>query len=86
MKWLVGLLEYNSQTKTASFIVETDRHLLYTIKVKGNTDTRKAIAEQLARIAKIPINRVTFLQEKRRRDKYVVMQYMVLHEDDKAPF
>ena len=86
MEWLVGLLDDNTQTNTASFIVQTDKQLLYTIKVKGETDTRKDIARQLARIAKIPITRVTFMSEKRRKDKYVVMQYLVMHNDDMPPF
>lgn len=85
MLWLVGLLDYNTQTDTASFIVETDKQTLYTIKVKGG-NSRHDISKQLARIAKIPISRVTFMQEKRRRDKNIVMEYMVLHDDDMPPF
>jgi len=84
MKWQVILINPN-QDKYDRWLIQTDENKLYPIKVTPNKESRKEIARHIAKIANIPLDRVMFMGERRRRDKLIVFNYMVLY-DELPPF
>lgn len=79
MTWQAMLIDYNSDDKMASVLIQTGNGRLYPIKVRNANRTN--IGEAIADIAGVKADRVMFYSEPRRRDQATVFKYLVMYDE-----
>lgn len=78
MTWHATLMDYNHGK--ASVLIQTGNGRLYTYTLDGK-DLKNNIAEAIAQIVSIPVDRVEFKGEPRRRDNMTVFIYLVMYDE-----
>lgn len=81
MEWKACLIDYDNKTQIANWLIQTEDKRLFSTTTNGNGISKDQLITKIAKIAKTYPNRITYMGEKRRRDRLVVYDFMVMHDN-----